>query len=213
MEEAAQSQNQSSNPLPNNPTPTNGSPEPSSAQADDYRRKLAEELSKLDKIYDGEFTGSLPTEVGSAKAIFLKEPPLATPDFLKESNEGQLKAIEGAGMVGFVTNQGIILIKGGAASKLYQFLHADDKTRFGSAFETSIGTIDYSYSKPALETLKDLVGENRPENVADVNLWNAATKTTAEIAEMKKFVLREEKIEEVIKAAYETTSHLAEKAG
>ncbi|MDP2671037.1 MAG: hypothetical protein Q8P13_01070 [bacterium] len=196
----------------NPPQPETPNPVPSSDSSGDYGKKLAEELAKLDKIYQGQFTGSIPTKDGSSNAIFLKEPPIDTPEFLKESHEQQIKAVEEAGLVGLVPGNSLISVKGEAASRLYKYLHAEDKKTFGESFETSIGTISYKYEKPELKSLADLVGDNDPDSLADVSPWNQATKTTAEIAEMKKFVLREERIEEVLKAAYETTSKLAEKA-
>ncbi len=184
-----------------------------SSSGDDYHKKLAESLLKLNDIYDKEFTATLPTKDGAANALFLKEPPLSTPDFLKGDRETQMKAIQEVGLVGFISGTGLIIVKGEAASQLYQFMHADDKKKYGDNLETSVGTINYNYQKPPLSTLTDLIGDKEPNALSEVNLWNSATKTTAEIAEMKRFVLREAKVEEVIRQAYETTAKLAEKAG
>lgn len=195
--------------VPDN-APGNGSPSPASGN-EDYHKKLSEQLTKLDQIYDGEFTGKITAK--GTEAHFLKEPPISTPEFLKESSDGQKNAIEKAGLVGFVPGYGLVLIEGTAASKLYQYMHADDKKRYGETLETSVGNVSYAYEKPEIKSLEDLIGGADPKILTDVNLWNQATKTTAEIAEMKRFVQREAKVEEAIREAYETTSKLAEKAG
>jgi hypothetical protein len=142
----------------------------------------------------------------------LKEPPIPTPDFLKESKEGQESAIEASGIACFIPGEGLILVSVPAASKLYKFMHADDKKRYGEMLETSVGNINYDYAKPEISSVKDLMGDTEPTKLTDVTAWNQATKTTAEIAEMKRFVQREEKVQEAIKAAFETTSHLAKTA-
>lgn len=184
----------------------------SEGKSEDYSKKLSEELEKLNKIYENEFASLIPAE-GGVNAFFLKEPPIETPEFLKENKEGQEAAIERSGIAGFIPGEGLIIVSGPAASKLYHFMHADDKKRYGDMLETSVGNISYDYSKPEINSIKDLLGDTEPSKLTDVTPWNQATKTTAEIAEMKRFVQREEKVQEAIKAAFETTSHLAKTAG